>query len=78
MSRYIDAEKLKQHYSWWSEDDRKDFDDIVNQQPAADVRENIKGYWKFDGQFYYQCSECSFKAPYRYNYCPGCGAEMRD
>ena len=35
MSRIIDADKLKQHYSWWPADDRAVFDSIVDQQPTA-------------------------------------------
>ena len=36
MGRLIDADKLKQHYSWWGDDlERQVFDDIVDQQPTA-------------------------------------------
>lgn len=48
MSRYIDADKLKQHYSWWNEDDRQDFDNIVDEQPTADVVEVVR------------CRECKY------------------
>lgn len=43
MPRFIDAEKLKAHYSWWdigSEEHRefkKIFDTIIDVQPTADV-----------------------------------------
>jgi NADH pyrophosphatase NudC (nudix superfamily) len=47
MSRYVDADKLKNHYAWWGDtEQRKLFDDIVDEQPTADVQEvklkNIK------------------------------------
>ena len=35
--RLIDAEKLKEHYSWIVEISRKDFDCIVDAQPTVNV-----------------------------------------
>ena len=35
MSRLIDADKLKNHYAWWDNEDKKIFDDIVDLQPTA-------------------------------------------
>ena len=40
MSRYIDADKLKQHYAWirYADNETADlFDNIIDQQPSADV-----------------------------------------
>ena len=41
MPRYIDAEKLKAHYSWWEctesgNEQKKVFDTIIDLQPTAD------------------------------------------
>ena len=43
MSRYIDADKLKQHYAYWEsskydymQEEKKLFDDVVDQQPTAE------------------------------------------
>lgn len=39
MSRkLIDAEKLKKHYAWWEDDERRTlFDQIVDAQPTVDA-----------------------------------------
>lgn len=63
-------------------------EDIIN-LPAADVRENIRGKWNIlpenlvwnsDGIYRaaYQCSNCDAISPFDSNYCPNCGADMRD
>lgn len=50
MSRYIDADKLMSEfhrYAWDTEDLHIDLiEDIVNDEPTADVRENVKGEWE--------------------------------
>lgn len=59
--------------------------DIINDFPAADVREVVRSKW-FDGR----CTACGFKPAldyeyatvydnyngYRWNFCPNCGAQM--
>ena len=49
MSRYIDADKLKQHYAYWEsskydymQEEKKLFDDIVDQQPTVDAVEVVR------------------------------------
>ena len=38
MTRLIDAEKLKKHYAWWDDDERRRlFDQIVDAQPTIDA-----------------------------------------
>lgn len=32
--RPIDADKLKEHYSWWNDDLKRLFDEIVDLQPT--------------------------------------------
>ena len=40
QDKYISANKLKAHYSWWGDtDERKTFDQIVDAQPAVNVVE---------------------------------------
>ena len=58
MSRLIDADKLKNHYAWWDNEDKKIFDDIVDLQPTAyDVDsvvaelESRKGYQIINNRF---------------------------
>lgn len=33
--RLIDADKLKQHYSWWNNEEQRTFDQIVDAQPTV-------------------------------------------
>ena len=77
MSKFIDAEKLKKHYSWWKDgtdtmtlDEAMGvFNTIVDVQPAADVAEVKHGRWEdgkrmgLDGTFHWfrQCSECLYE-----------------
>ena len=57
----------------------------VDAIPAADVRPMVRGKWVADGDGYhwtYNCSVCGWKDGYpfneRHNYCPNCGADMRE
>ena len=42
--RYISAEKLKAHYSWWGNDNeyKKIFDEIIDSQPSVDIDALVK------------------------------------
>ena len=82
MSRYINADALKAHYAWWQNEEQKTFDEIVDVQPTADVRENVKGEWKIycDDKGVVQdcyCDQCGFNSVIGGNFCPNCGASMR-
>ena len=55
--------------------------------PAADVRPVVHARWKKsyadpvafgERPFFRYCSECHEATVYRYNYCPNCGADMRE
>lgn len=58
----------------------------IDDQPTADVRENVRGEWRttyFDHvamgerpKILY-CSVCNQCIAYPTNYCPNCGADMR-
>lgn len=57
--------------------------EIMDAQPTADVVERKKGKWieKWNGHFKTnvpRCSLCSNASPFKYNYCPTCGADMRE
>ena len=41
MARLIDADKLKKHYAWWNNEEKKVFDDIVDLQPTVDAESLI-------------------------------------
>lgn len=38
--RLIDADKLKQHFEWWGDDDpmKEIFDRIIDQQPTVEIK----------------------------------------
>ena len=90
MSRYIDADKLKAHYSWWkigSDEFRKfkkTFDEIIDCQPSVNLRETA--YWEpriemepgnFSSTHWY-CSLCGKEAWLcgDFDFCPHCGATI--
>ena len=89
---YIERGALKAHYSWLPKDatiTQKDFDDIIDVQPAADVEEVVHGEWETDRDTI-RCSVCGFGYfPNGYFFkdgqgigdlildrCPNCGAKM--
>ena len=54
--RLIDADKLKQHYAYWEsskydymQEEKKLFDDIVDQQPTVDAVEVVR------------CKDCKYR-----------------
>lgn len=102
--RYIDADKLMLHLndyklqvspSWKDKWERMvsclvidTCMEAVQEQPTADVRENVKAHWidmKPTGDSRFMCSRCKVKEkvptimgePIVWDYCPNCGAEMR-
>lgn len=56
----------------------------IEEEPTADVRENVHGEWIDDydpanfGEFRYKCSKCGARTVERAdNFCYQCGADMR-
>ena len=56
----------------------------INNQPTADVRENIKGEWIIHNSYGREYLECPYCRTYflhehlvRNSFCPSCGADMR-
>jgi hypothetical protein len=85
MSRYIDADKLKEEcYKFTNDVSRSAMAFVqgqINAAPTADVVEVKHGEWVVCGTFddFVTCSVCkSNKYPFGYgfNYCPDCGAKM--
>lgn len=83
MSRYIDADKLQQAYKEIHGGKRSL---LIDTEPTADVRENVRGAW-LKGEYYSNgykeewifpyCSICHYEIDKMYNFCPNCGADMR-
>lgn len=99
MSRYIDADALIEYIDrtiprevgeeFWK--GAMTIRHVIQIQPTADVRENVKGEWlsKIDTDTeMIECSYCGCRAirgPYRlalgtkgFGFCPYCGADMRE
>ena len=84
--RLIDAEKLKKHYAWWDDDERRTlFDQIVDAQPTIDAEPVRHGKWKqtyLDHEAFgerpsiFYCSACCACSNVKTNYCPQCGCRM--
>lgn len=99
MKRYIDADLLKDKttrvnniWNGTTNAEGKGLDEIIDDIPPADVRENVKGQWLdycdnpiksyFDGRYSAHCSVCGYHPEYEEemrsaNFCPNCGADMR-
>ena len=66
-------------YRHWSIDPS-----AVSELPAADVREVKRGRWRLIGADkrglggIFVCSVCDRTFPYKTNFCPNCGTDMRD
>ena len=96
MARYIDADKLRNSFPApedWTDPDGALFHitgvwAIIDEQPTADVRENVKGKWIVVDDAYNRisgkCSACGWKAHLYEDdvvgmpYCPNCGANMEE
>lgn len=103
--RYIDADRLKERIPKDIHEDvfencsncelldDEQVKELIDLQPTADVRENVKGEWidcgihgdwawEQDGHgnsyHIWECSKCEYTIEHRSNYCPNCGADMRE
>ena len=63
MPKLIDADKLKQHYAWWDNEDKKIFDTIVDLQPTVDAEPVVR------------CEDCKWQIT---AYCPMPSWERKD
>lgn len=82
MSRYIDAEKLREAVNQWDMQELYlpvHFLDLIEVIPTADVKEVKHGRWIKDRNFnddLARCSACHIFSDRQPNYCPNCGAKM--
>ena len=55
------------------------FEAYIRSIPAADVRPVVRGKWEYNpGDNIPYCSECMMPQDSECNYCPNCGADMRE
>lgn len=85
MSKYIDADKVKEYilstgFYCDTEADRKYSAELIDELfPIADVAEVRHGRWieaSAHDPCDYRCSECGWLSDDEYHYCPNCGAKM--
>lgn len=91
--RYIDADKLKEHYMWWGggftanckdgqKEAKKIFDEIIDLQPTADVRDDatahkVVGGGERDGATcWFECDNCGLAVDIGDVFCKHCGARF--
>lgn len=89
MRRLIDANALKKNHTYlWDEAlgtcECVLVEDIEN-APTVEAEEVVHGRWLKIAHYPYYCSVCDEPAPlgfdgehYKSNYCPNCGADMRE
>lgn len=89
MSRLIDADALSRIVKLaWETSDSEDFEKsvFIAIATAPTIEERKKGKWilceeKAEESFWAgsRCSECNYWKPMgQWNYCPNCGADMRE
>ena len=88
MAEYIDANRLLDDIEITPFEDYGDYETakaVILRQPAADVRENVRGEWIYNvfddetgiGNTFF-CSVCGKPQGQIYDsYCAACGADMR-
>jgi hypothetical protein len=72
--RYIDADKLQEEFKELHGGKRSL---LIDTEPTADVRENVRGEWIKIHWKAFKCSECKGISEYYTDFCPNCGADMR-
>ena len=91
MARYIDAESLAESVNNWLYNintyyhphskrttiPTSEVFDLIETEPTADVRENVKGEWIKVGDNQWKCSVCKEISCCQGNFCSDCGADMR-
>ena len=83
MAEYIPKDKAVEacFYGW--NNNAHDCAENIRSIPADDVRPVVRGKWALFGRrgiygVMYECSACHAKYDGRTNFCPNCGADMRE
>ena len=75
--RYIDANKLQEAFKELHGGKRSL---LIDTEPTADVRENVRGEWLHISDGYcdvLKCSQCGKTTDSQSNFCPNCGCLMK-
>lgn len=81
MSRYIDADKLKEILFITANfaDLKKVFEGYIDKTPTEDVKPIVRGEWIRDEFGGFRCSVCEDYNAVNYDrFCNNCGADMRN
>ena len=80
MSKYIDKETVRRIID--SERSKEQMLTMLDNVPTADIRDNKHGKWvkRFEGTIAEGifCNQCWRSTHRRTNFCPNCGAYMRE
>lgn len=82
ISRQAAIDLIMETDPWWYEGSTRQIFEGVKQLPSA----QRKGKWVYDDEAYpggnpyghYECDQCAESVPHKTNYCPNCGAYMRE
>ena len=83
ISRDYTVENME-NYPWYTEHDKNAAIHLVRELvPAADVRPVVSGRWEWKNtdalaSFAWTCSACGQRKVFKTNFCPNCGADMRE
>lgn len=86
MDDFISRKAAIQSTSVWNGDVGTEawIRDALEKLPAADVRPVVRGRWEWtvddDDRLgeYWKCNLCGERSYIGYNFCPNCGADMRE
>ena len=86
MAEYIEREAFKAEVRRLSTHYLNEWDTLgvlaaADRIPAADVRPVVRGKWENKGCDVWRCSQCGYGImPWNagQNFCPNCGADMRE
>jgi transcription initiation factor IIE alpha subunit len=87
MSRYIDSRHLESQFDEDTLYNGQEVLEVINEEPTADVKSVVHGKWipiiERDDycdyeQEWYECNRCHVTQYDKYNFCPSCGADMRE
>lgn len=87
MTEYIRREDLMERVGRWQLNTREAIAEMIMSVPSADVVERKRGEWIDPADLIcYKCTACGdyanqgygLDAPIFWDYCPNCGADMRE